>query len=239
MLLKKIISLKNIGRFQNLAATTDVDFRRLTLVYGANGHGKTTLVGVLRSLATGDRAYVDERATLGAVASPSAEILLDNNAVAKFSSGTWSTTASNLELFDTSRSRSQKLAFYMARWRRRAHCEHSFDCRDVHRPRRQSTRIPAQGRSLHRARMAAGQAPRLAPRSHARVASRAVLRRPRRAAASQGASPIARLKRTNASGPKLRSASYDALQCPLLTSAGIRRPRLLRRQTARQALEQL
>ena len=77
MPIKKIVSLKNIGRFKSLAAKGDVQFRRLTLVYGSNGHGKTTLAGVLRSLATGDRAYVDERATLGVAEPPEAEILLE------------------------------------------------------------------------------------------------------------------------------------------------------------------
>jgi wobble nucleotide-excising tRNase len=100
MPLKKIVSLKNIGRFQSLAAKGDVAFGRLTLIYGPNGHGKTTLTGVLRSLATGDRAYVDERATLGVTDPPSAEILLDTG-LTKFTNGAWSTTAGNIEIFDT------------------------------------------------------------------------------------------------------------------------------------------
>lgn len=55
MPIKTIVSLKHIGRFKSLTAKGggDVQFKRLTLVYGANGHGKTTLAGVLRSLATG------------------------------------------------------------------------------------------------------------------------------------------------------------------------------------------
>ena len=100
MLLKKIVSLKNVGRFTSLAAKGDVQFKRLTLVYGPNGHGKTTLAGVLRSLATGDRAYLDERATLGAADQPQAEVLLDSG-LAKFSNGSWSATASDLQIFDS------------------------------------------------------------------------------------------------------------------------------------------
>jgi wobble nucleotide-excising tRNase len=100
MPIKKIVSLKNVGRFRSLAAKGDVQFKRLTLVYGANGHGKTTLTGVLRSLATGDRAYVDERATLGVTEQPEAEILLDTG-LARFSNGAWTATAADLEIFDT------------------------------------------------------------------------------------------------------------------------------------------
>lgn len=99
MALRKVVSLKNVGRFKSLAARGNVDFKRQTLVYGSNGHGKTTLVGVLRSLATGDRAYVDERATLGGEP-PEAEILVDSG-LAKFSNGSWSLTTSGLEVFDT------------------------------------------------------------------------------------------------------------------------------------------
>jgi len=100
MPIKKIVSLKNVGRFKSLAAKGDVQFKRLTLIYGSNGHGKTTLAGVLRSLATGDRAYIDERATLGVAEPPEAEILLDAG-LARFSNGAWTTTATDLEIFDS------------------------------------------------------------------------------------------------------------------------------------------
>ena len=100
MAIKKIVSLKNIGRFKSLAAMGDVGFKPLTLIYGPNAQGKTTLVGVLRSLATGDRAYVDERATLGAADHPEAAILLDGG-LAMFSNGAWSATASELDIFDS------------------------------------------------------------------------------------------------------------------------------------------
>lgn len=100
MLVKKIVSLKNIGRFKSLAAAGDVQFKRVTLIYGPNGQGKTTLAGVLRSLQTGDRAYVDERATLGTTDAPQAKILLDGG-LAEFTNGAWSTTAPTLAIFDT------------------------------------------------------------------------------------------------------------------------------------------
>src|SRR5262249_12310985 len=100
MPIKKIVKLKNIGRFANLAAKGDVQFKRLTVIYGPNGYGKTTLAGVLRSLATGDPAYVTERATLAADSGPHAEILLDAGR-ATFSNGAWSATAGELEIYDS------------------------------------------------------------------------------------------------------------------------------------------
>jgi wobble nucleotide-excising tRNase len=102
MVLRKIISLKNVGRFRCLTARDDVAFRKLTLIYGPNGHGKTTLTGVLRSLATGDGAYVDERHTLGVAPTdfPTADILLESGRT-RYSNGAWSTTAPELEIFDS------------------------------------------------------------------------------------------------------------------------------------------
>lgn len=100
MLIQKIVKVENVGRFAKLTGSGDVTFRKLTLLYGENGHGKTTVAGILRSLSTGDPAYLAERATLGAVGGQVVEILLGTNAVAKFASGTWSQTVTGVEIFD-------------------------------------------------------------------------------------------------------------------------------------------
>ena len=99
MVLKKVISLKNVGRFKSLSARGG-ELRKLTLIYGPNGHGKTTLAGVLRSLATGDPAYIDERHTLGVTEPAEAEVRLATGN-AKFASGAWSAIAADLEIFDS------------------------------------------------------------------------------------------------------------------------------------------
>ncbi len=99
MLVKKVISLKNVGRFKSLSAKGG-ELKKLTLIYGPNGHGKTTLAGVLRSLATGDPAYVHERQTLGAADAAEAEIRL-NASNARFRNGAWSETAGDIEIFDS------------------------------------------------------------------------------------------------------------------------------------------
>ena len=88
LLIQKIVKIENVGRFAKLTSSGDVIFRKLTLLYGENGHGKTTVAGILRSLSTGDPAYLAERATLGAVGGQVVHILLSTNAVAKFSGGT-------------------------------------------------------------------------------------------------------------------------------------------------------
>ena len=62
MAIKKIVKIANVGRLVDLAAAGDVEFRRVTFLYGSNGNGKTTLTSVLRSLRTGDPAHTTERA---------------------------------------------------------------------------------------------------------------------------------------------------------------------------------
>lgn len=100
MTISKIVRIQSVGRFTNLSAAGDVQFAKLTVVYGDNGSGKTTLAGLLRSLATGSSAFVDERSTLGATTPSEAQILL-SGAVAKFSNGGWDRTLPDLEIFDS------------------------------------------------------------------------------------------------------------------------------------------
>jgi len=99
-MLKKFIALKNIGRFVAFSAVGDTELKSLTLVYGANGRGKTTLCSVLRSLSTGDPAYLLERSTLGQSSVPAADVLTDTGN-ARFASGAWTTTCPHIAVFDS------------------------------------------------------------------------------------------------------------------------------------------
>lgn len=99
MPVEKIIKVENVGRFTRLKAKGDVQFRRLTILYGQNGHGKTTLAGIIRSLQTGDPAYVAERARLGS-GPPFIELRTDG-VTAKYESGKWNAAAKYLEIFDS------------------------------------------------------------------------------------------------------------------------------------------
>ena len=99
MQIEKIVRVQNVGRLKNLTSKGDVAFRRLNLLYGPNAHGKTTVAGILRSLKTGERAYIDERRTLGAVGEPGVELRL-TGVSATFKSGVWTHTLPELEIFD-------------------------------------------------------------------------------------------------------------------------------------------
>lgn len=48
-MIHKIEKLTSIGKFRNYL-TTDIAFKKLTLIYGDNGVGKTTLTTILRAL---------------------------------------------------------------------------------------------------------------------------------------------------------------------------------------------
>ncbi|SMG52576.1 AAA family ATPase [Paracoccus sp. J56] len=98
-MLKKIIAIKNVGRFRNSAAPGNPQLAKHTFIAGANGYGKTTLCAVLRSLQTGDPAHVLGRKTLGATDAPTIEVLLDGGQ-ARFDGTAWSATKPEIAIFD-------------------------------------------------------------------------------------------------------------------------------------------
>jgi wobble nucleotide-excising tRNase len=98
-MLKKVISIENVGKFRACKARGDVEMRRLTLIYAENGRGKTTLCEVLRSLATGDASRLSGRTTLGGDVPPSVSIRTEAGNV-EFRGGAWSRTCPDIEVFD-------------------------------------------------------------------------------------------------------------------------------------------
>jgi len=99
-MLRKIISIKNVGRFLNYSASGDVELKRYNLIFAENGRGKTTLCAILRSLQSGEATYILGRTALGTADAPEIKILLDNG-TATFCRGMWSTTVPDLAIFDS------------------------------------------------------------------------------------------------------------------------------------------
>jgi recombinational DNA repair ATPase RecF len=87
-MIERILSIANVGKFVNCKAVGDVTFKKLTLLYGENGRGKTTLCDVMRSLATGNGDRIQGRKTLGSNDVPSVQILV-SGAKHIFSRGSW------------------------------------------------------------------------------------------------------------------------------------------------------
>jgi len=98
-MLKKIISIKNVGRFRNSAAAGNPQLGKYTFILGANGFGKTTICSVLRSLDTDDASLVIGRKTLGATGNPTIELLLEGGPTS-FDGAAWTASTEKLAIFD-------------------------------------------------------------------------------------------------------------------------------------------
>jgi len=99
-MLRKIISIKNVGRFLNCSALGDVELKRYNMIFAENGRGKTTLCAILRSLQSGKAAHILGRATLGIGDAPEINMLIDGGTLT-FSRSTWSATVPDLDIFDS------------------------------------------------------------------------------------------------------------------------------------------
>jgi wobble nucleotide-excising tRNase len=99
-MLKKFIAIRNVGKFRNCAASGDVEFRKLTLIYAENGRGKTTLSAVLRSLESGDPLFIAERRTVDGSGNPQVDVLTSGGRLT-FASNSWTAKYENLAVFDS------------------------------------------------------------------------------------------------------------------------------------------
>lgn len=100
-MIRKFISIKNVGRFLSYGASKDVELKRHSLIFAENGRGKTTLCAILRSLQTGDAAVVKGRTTLGVADPAEIKILLADGSTPTFANGAWNTIVPNLAIFDS------------------------------------------------------------------------------------------------------------------------------------------
>ena len=100
-MIRNIKLLKNIGTFDSDNAAASLDLKRLVLVYGENGRGKTTLTAALRSLSTGSGLPVAERRRLGSQHTPYIVLKCDGApANVIFQDGDWNRTLPDLKVFD-------------------------------------------------------------------------------------------------------------------------------------------
>ncbi|MDO3443542.1 AAA family ATPase [Agrobacterium sp. V1] len=98
MFLRKIATIKNIGRFK-AARISGGEYGRFTLIYGGNGRGKTTLCAVLRSLQRDDPRLIQRRKTFLATSEPEVQLAFDVG-LSRFSNGAWTNAQVGIEIFD-------------------------------------------------------------------------------------------------------------------------------------------
>jgi wobble nucleotide-excising tRNase len=98
-MLTKFISIKNVGRFRNSAASPNPQLSKHTFITGANGFGKTTICAVLRSLHSGNSGHIIGRKTLGVSADSTVELLFDTGPI-RFDGSAWSAIKPVFGIFD-------------------------------------------------------------------------------------------------------------------------------------------
>lgn len=99
-MLEKFQLLANVGQFDNVAAAGQLPpLTRLSLIYGENGRGKTTLAAILKSASNGDPAGVLERKRLGAANSPHI-VMSVTGANRVFQNGAWNVGSPEIVVFD-------------------------------------------------------------------------------------------------------------------------------------------
>lgn len=98
-MLKKIVAIKNVGRFKSSSASGNRQLAKHTLVFGPNGYGKTTLCAILRSLQTADGTHIIGRKTLGVTDAQAVELLSSSGNV-RFNGAAWTGTCQELSIFD-------------------------------------------------------------------------------------------------------------------------------------------
>ncbi|MDY0339919.1 MAG: AAA family ATPase [Coriobacteriia bacterium] len=99
-MIEKIVSIVNVGKLTDHAAVGDQTFRKLTIIYGDNAIGKTTLAATLDSLRENSPAGVIGRKTLGSANGQSVSILTSDG-LRTFGDGVWDSPYPALEVFNS------------------------------------------------------------------------------------------------------------------------------------------
>lgn len=102
-MINKVERLVSIGKYRNYNAVGQVNFKKLTLIYGDNGGGKTTLTSVFRSLTTNNPEIIKSRISTNhttAQAAQITQIASPQNVFYTFGSGGWSAQLPDIEIFD-------------------------------------------------------------------------------------------------------------------------------------------
>lgn len=98
-MLNKFKSIEEIGRFSKLTHRAE-PFSRLSLVFGRNGYGKSTLCSILRSATEGQAKYIEMRRRLGASGDSRVEASWASGSTYAYSAGKWNACPGKIYIFD-------------------------------------------------------------------------------------------------------------------------------------------
>jgi len=101
-MINKVEYLTSIGKYRNYTAAGQVNFKQLTLIYGDNGGGKTTLTSVFRSLTTNKPEIIRSRISTNHTSPQAAKItqIGTPNVFHTFGAAGWTTPFPDIEIFD-------------------------------------------------------------------------------------------------------------------------------------------
>jgi wobble nucleotide-excising tRNase len=101
-MIQRLITIRNVGLLSSISAP--VDFARVTLVYGENGRGKSTLSWLLRVASLKEASQMKAKATFGADGSQEVGILFSaagGNKQCHFKDGCWTCELPGIDVFDS------------------------------------------------------------------------------------------------------------------------------------------
>jgi wobble nucleotide-excising tRNase len=99
-MLRKVLRIKNVGRFEDCKWRCGSQFESMTLIYGENGRGKSTFCDILRSCQMNSADFILGRKRLGATGNCEVELRTDTSNL-DFNATAWSASLPVLAIFDT------------------------------------------------------------------------------------------------------------------------------------------
>ena len=98
-MLQKFRAVEEIGRFSKLTHKAE-PLAKLSLVFGRNGYGKSTLCSILRSASDGKAHHITARRRLGALSESRVDSLWAGDTTYAYSGGKWSGCPGKIYIFD-------------------------------------------------------------------------------------------------------------------------------------------
>lgn len=101
MVIKKLLSIKNIGVYHNINApynNWDGCFKNINLIYGNNGSGKTTIAIIFRSLS--DNNLLKKKKRFNSTSGPEVSFLTSDNKMLMYKYSIWNNNSNEIQIFD-------------------------------------------------------------------------------------------------------------------------------------------
>lgn len=100
-MIKEIHQISGVGRFKNFTPIPPIELAKISVVYGENGKGKSSLAAIFRSISDGNLDELDRRTTIGLDKKSIVFRRDDGGRIAYSSPGLkWSQTLDDLLVFD-------------------------------------------------------------------------------------------------------------------------------------------